>query len=61
MTSCRLCGSASTAYAGAATGRKSGRRFELRRCSSCGFAFVAEPQTNGVIERFFRTFKAGLS
>jgi SAM-dependent methyltransferase len=40
---CRLCGSASTAYAGSATGRKSGRRFELRRCSSCSFAFVAEP------------------
>ena len=42
-SACRLCGSASTAYAGTATGRKSGRRFELRDCSSCGFAFVAEP------------------
>lgn len=25
--------------------------------SSRSYAFVAEPETNGVIERFFRTFK----
>jgi putative transposase len=25
--------------------------------SACGFAFVAQPQTNGVLERFNRTVK----
>src|SRR5256885_8424616 len=45
MPACRICG-AGTVSAGSRRGELSGRDFELRRCESCGFGFVAEPRTD---------------
>lgn len=41
---CRLCG-ASTTRLGRVHGAYSGRDYELRRCESCRYAFVADPWT----------------
>jgi SAM-dependent methyltransferase len=40
--SCRIC-AGSTEPSGTVHGHFSGRDFALRRCSACGFAFVADP------------------
>jgi SAM-dependent methyltransferase len=42
---CKICASA-TEPAGVVHGRFSGRDFGLRRCPSCGFAFVHPPRTD---------------
>ena len=42
---CEICG-ADTVSAGEKRGAFSGRVFHLRRCSGCGFAFVADPWTD---------------
>jgi SAM-dependent methyltransferase len=44
-TLCPICG-AHTVAAGSKKSSWSGRKFNLRRCPSCGFAFVANPRTD---------------
>jgi SAM-dependent methyltransferase len=39
---CRIC-TANTTFVANIDGRYSKRKFELRRCSTCGFAFIADP------------------
>jgi SAM-dependent methyltransferase len=40
--SCRICG-APAAAAGSVHGRFSGRDYALRRCTTCGYGFIADP------------------
>jgi SAM-dependent methyltransferase len=42
---CRVCGSP-TAAAGTVTGKFSGRTFQLCRCPTCGYGFIADPWTD---------------
>lgn len=42
---CRICG-ASTQRLGNVHGAYSGRDYELRRCATCGYAFIADPLTD---------------
>src|SRR4051794_28277712 len=43
--SCRIC-SESTTFVEKLTGSYNKREFELRRCPSCGYAFIADPWTD---------------
>lgn len=42
---CKICG-AFTQRVGEVSGSYSGRAYELRRCHSCGYAFIADPWTD---------------
>jgi SAM-dependent methyltransferase len=44
-SACPIC-RATTAPAGVKRGHRTGREFALRRCTACGFGFVAEPWTD---------------
>jgi SAM-dependent methyltransferase len=43
---CRLCGASSTSGVGTVHGSFSGQNYDLRRCISCGFTFIADPWTD---------------
>jgi SAM-dependent methyltransferase len=55
VTMCRVCGAA-TIEAGEKTGRLHPRLYHLRRCPSCGYAFVADPDTGSDVydEAYYR-------
>jgi cyclopropane fatty-acyl-phospholipid synthase-like methyltransferase len=55
MVACRICGS-QTVEAGEKMGRLHARAFHLRRCSNCGYAFVADPDddTDVYDEAYYR-------